>query len=322
MRAPDFWFTSASQPSIWARVLSPLGAVYAWATARRLRQVRPFHADVPVICVGNINAGGTGKTPTAIAIAQRILTRGGAPHFVTRGFGGSLVGPKRVIEQKHSASETGDEPLLLAAFAPTWVAKNRADGVRAAQDAGASVIIMDDGFQNPEVHKDISIVVVDGTRGFGNGRVIPAGPLREPAVVGLSRADFLLSVGALKQPILTDVPQLHGTLSPLQTGMIWQDMPVLAFAGIGHPEKFFATLRNMGAKIIHAEALSDHQPLTEALMTRLEIEAKLRKAQMVTTEKDAVRLPKRFRAKVLTVPVRLELHDWSSLDAALDKIGV
>lgn len=322
MQAPDFWFTPPSRPAVRARLLSPLAAIYAWATARRLRHGEPYHATIPVICVGNINAGGTGKTPTAIAIAQRIIARGGAPHFVTRGFGGSIIGPTKVIEQKHKASETGDEPLLLAAFAPTWVAKSRAEGVKAAEKAGASVVIMDDGFQNPELFIDISIVVVDGTRGFGNGRVIPAGPLREPAHVGLARADFLLSVGAIKQPIFCTPPQLQGNLVPLQTGMVWQDMPVLAFAGIGHPEKFFATLREMGAKIIHGEALSDHQPLTEALMTRLEMEAKVRKAQLVTTEKDAVRLPEKFRAKVLTVPVRLELEDWAPLDAALDKIGV
>jgi len=321
MRAPNFWFTSPDKPAILARLLSPLAAIYAAATARRLAKGTPFKATIPVICVGNINAGGTGKTPTAIAIVQRIIARGGTPHFVTRGYGGSLIGPTRVVEQMHTADETGDEPLLLAAFAPTWVAKDRQTGVSAAVNAGASIVIMDDGFQNPSVFKNLSIVVVDAVRGFGNGRVIPAGPLREPALVGLARADLVVSIGTPKQPLHFNLPHAHGMLTPLKTGMTWQDMPVLAFAGIGHPEKFFETLRAMGAKVIHAEALSDHQPLTDALMTRLEVEAKLRKAQLVTTEKDAVRLPNRFRAKVLTVPVRLEMEDWTPLDQALDRLG-
>lgn len=322
MRAPDFWYTPAEKPALRARLLAPLAALYAAATARRIANGTPFKAAIPVICVGNINAGGTGKTPTAIAIAQRIIARGGTPHFVTRGYGGSIIGPTKVIEQTHKASETGDEPLLLAAFAPTWVAKDRGAGVVAAMNDGATVIIMDDGFQNPTVHKDLNIVVVDAVRGFGNGRVIPAGPLREPVDVGLSRADLVVSIGTSKHPLEFDLPHARGILAPLKTGMTWQDMPVLAFAGIGHPEKFFETLRGMGAKVIHGEALSDHQPLTDALMLRLEAEAKLRKAQLVTTEKDAVRLPDRFRAKVLTVPVRLELEDWAPLDVALDKLGI
>lgn len=322
MRAPDFWYTDPNQPTLTARLLTPLAAIYAAATARRISQGTPYQASVPVICVGNINAGGTGKTPTAIAIAQRIISTGGTPHFVTRGYGGSLIGPVRVIEQTHRAGETGDEPLLLAAFAPTWVAKDRKAGVEAAVNTGATVIILDDGFQNPAVHKDLSIVVVDASRGFGNGRVIPAGPLREPADVGLARADLVVTIGTSDHNLHFDLPHAHGALVPLKTGMTWQDLPVLAFAGIGHPEKFFDTLRNMGAKIIHAEALSDHQPLTEALMTRLEVEAKIRKAQLVTTEKDAVRLPDRFRAKVLTVPVRLEMKDWAALDEALNRIGL
>ncbi len=321
MRAPDFWHRSADKPGVLARVLSPLGWIYAAATAHRLARGTPYRAPVPVICIGNINAGGTGKTPTAIAVAEVLIRMGVKPHFVSRGYGGSLLGPVQVQDGVHRADQTGDEPLLLAAFAPTWVSKDRAAGVQAAVHAGAQVIILDDGFQNPTVFKDLSIVVVDATRGFGNGRVIPAGPLREPVDVGLKRANLVVCIGAHEPPLEFPVPTARGQLAPLRTGMQWKDMPVLAFAGIGNPQKFFDTLTIAGANIIHAEPLSDHQPLTSALMTRLEAEAKLRRAQLVTTEKDAVRLPDAFRAKVLTFPVRLTLAEWTPLHDALAKIG-
>lgn len=310
MAAPRFWY----QPKgLFSTVLAPLGWLYAMGTARRLRAAS-YRASVPVICIGNINVGGTGKTPTTIALAQKLISMGIEPHVVSRGYGGRLEGPVRVVERTHTAHDVGDEPLLIAAFTPTWIAKDRAAGVKAAEAAGAEIILLDDGFQNPAVHKDISIVVVDAKRGFGNGAVMPAGPLREPVETGLKRADFVLTIGdqnAFDRAL--PVPRLRGSLKPLMTGMQWQGMRVLAFAGIGDPSKFFATLRSLGAEVIRGEALEDHQPLTEALMTRLELEGKTRIAQLVTTEKDAVRLPDSFRPKVLTLPVRLELEDWEPL---------
>ncbi|NBZ86600.1 tetraacyldisaccharide 4'-kinase [Rhodobacteraceae bacterium CYK-10] len=313
MRAPGFWQTGG-----WRSVmLAPLGWVYGAVTARRVR--RPgWKVPVPVICVGNLNAGGVGKTPTVVALVERLAARGRRVAVISRGYGGSLAGPVRV--GAHRADQVGDEPLLISAFCPVYVGADRVASARMAAEEGAEVIVMDDGFQNPLVVKDFSIVVVDAAQGWGNGRCIPAGPLREPVSAGLKRADVVLAIG--EGEVSASVPLVRGRVEPLAMGMPWKGARVIAFAGIGNPGKFFATLRGEGADILREVALDDHQPLSDALMKRLELEAMARGAQLVTTEKDAVRLPAAFRGRVMTLVVRLRIADWAPIEAGFARLGL
>jgi tetraacyldisaccharide 4'-kinase len=310
--APRFWYRP---PGPLLRLIGPL----APGRARAGGAQKPM--PVPVIAVGSLSLGGTGKTPTVIAIAQRLAMRGRRAHVVTTGPGAPLL----VDERVHDPAEVGDEPLLIAAFAPTWIAADPAEGIGAAARAGADVVVLDGGVPDVAVEVQARIVVEDAVRGLGNGLAWPLGPLKRRIAEGLAGADLVIAIGpgAAQQKFAADwgaalpCPVAPARLAPLETGMDWAGLDVVAFAGIGAPERFFATLRSLGANLLRAQALSDHQELTPALMARLENEAKTAHAQLVTTEKDAVRLPRAFRQKVVSLPVRLELDDWAALDALL-----
>lgn len=320
LKTPGFWYRPAG-PRAW--LLAPIGALYGWLTRCRLAVVRPQRAGVPVVCIGNLVAGGAGKTPVAIAVAEALAGRGRTVHFLTRGHGGTQRGPLAVDPARHTAADVGDEALLLAERAPTWVARDRAAGARAAAAAGAQVVVMDDGFQNPHLAKDLSLVVVDGSAGFGNGFQVPAGPLREPVARGLARADAVVVVGDDRAGIAARVAPLgvlHARLQPDDTGL--SGRRVLAFAGIGRPEKFFATLRDVGADPVQTVAFADHYPYTAEEVRHLLERAETAQAIAVTTTKDAVRLPPTLRDRVRTLPVRAVWTDGEALDTLLDRLFI
>lgn len=313
MRAPDFW---SEEPGFLAGLLTPLGAALDAAGRLRRSIARPYRAAVPVICVGNIVAGGSGKTPVALSLASILVARGIGAAIVMRGYGGSLAGPFRVDPRRHDAGAVGDEPLLAAAVAPCWVARDRAAGVVAAIAGGAAAIILDDGFQNPHVAKDLSLVVIDTAYGFGNGRLIPAGPLRERIAAGFARADSLVLIGDGTPIATSDKPVLHATLEPID-GARFAGMPVVAFAGIGRPEKFFAGLRALGATLIAGRPFPDHHPYRAAELAALRREAVAAGAQLVTTRKDWVRLPATDHHDIGVLDVALRWRDPAALNALL-----
>jgi tetraacyldisaccharide 4'-kinase len=322
MKTPGFWY--AARPTTLARLLQPLSAPYAAAVAHRLRRPPAWRPPVPVVCVGNIVAGGAGKTPVAIDLLARLRTAGIDAHALSRGHGGRERGPLRVDRARHGASDVGDEPLLLAAAAPTWIARDRAAGARAAVAAGAGMLVLDDGHQNPSLAKTLSIVVADGHDGFGNGLVLPAGPLREPVAAGLSRADALVVMGEDRRGLRRlaesrDLPCLGARLVPDGDSGWLRDQPVLAFAGIGRPDKFFATLVTLGARLAGTMSFPDHHRYTADTVMRLVERAAAQGAIPITTAKDHVRLPAEARAMVRQLPVRVAWDEPAALEALLGR---
>jgi tetraacyldisaccharide 4'-kinase len=316
MREPAFWWRKGG-----GSLLAPLAAIYgAVAWGRIQAQGKP--AGVPVICLGNLTAGGAGKTPAALAVAHLLLGARERPFFLSRGYGGRLAGPVRVDPSFHHAVDVGDEPLMLARLAPTIVARDRVAGARAARSGGASVIVMDDGFQNPSLVKDLAILLVDGRRGIGNGRVIPAGPLRAPLEIQIARAQAIIVVGPpdgaakiLDTARRFGVTVFHGRLEADRNSLAaLGKRKVLAFAGIGNPEKFFATLSEAGIEVAARSSFPDHHRYTAAEAQALSARAQAENLVLITTEKDHIRLTgdsalAALVARTSILPVRLVVDE-------------
>lgn len=322
MRAPDFWGRDGG--GLWPRLLSPVAALYAAATARRV--ARPgWRAPVPVVCVGNATAGGAGKTTVALDLGRRLAARGLNAQFLLRGYGGRLRGPLAVDPARHDSTAVGDEALLLAAERPAWISGDRAAGAQAMVAAGAQAIVMDDGLQNPGLAKDLSLLVVDGGFGFGNGRIIPAGPLREPVAEAAKRCQAVVLIGADEANAAAQLPPglpvLRARLAPGPEAALLAGKPVFAFCGIASPRKFFATLQEAGAVLAGRQAFADHYPFDDDDLRDLLAQAAALRATPVTTRKDFVRIPPAFRPQVTVVSVALEWDNPPAVEALLDELG-
>lgn len=325
MKPPRFWSGEKSNAlgNVVQAAVTPLSRLYEWAGARRIARTKPVEVSPFVVCIGNLTVGGTGKTPIAIAALNAFGDRKVTAHAVTRGYGGSLRGPVRVDPDRQTAEETGDEPRLLARVAPTWISRDRVFGARQAGVAGAKAVVLDDGYQNPRLKKDLSILVVDGEAGWGNGRVFPAGPLREPVAAGLARAEAVI----VMMPVGESAPDLRALgLAELEIPVLtaWLEPAaappegsLVAFAGIGRPQKFFDSLTAAGGQIAESRSFADHHPYSPRELAELRDLADGHDAALVTTEKDWVRIPSEYRSQVTAWPVRAAFREPERFKALL-----
>lgn len=310
-----FWH---EKPGILHTILRPVSAIYSAVTQLRLKLTTPVKLACPVICVGNLVMGGAGKTPSTIALAKVLMASGLKPQILSRGYGADVKVPTLVNPAVHLSSDVGDEPLLLGRTAPTWVYKDRRLSGQLAIDAGANVLLMDDGFQNPGAYKDISFVVVDGKQGFGNSGIFPAGPLRESVKNGLNRADAVILIGKDEHNIagLSTIPVIHARIQCVNP----EPKRVVAFTGLGFPEKFYQTLRGLRYEIATTKDFADHHPYGNEEISELVLLAKSLDAKLVTTEKDLLRIPVEFHHHIDVLKIELIFDDTDALHTILRKI--
>ena len=330
MVTPRWWYARSARPgTLLPMLLTPASWIWAAATRRRIARGAALDVGVPVVCVGNLTMGGSGKTPLAREILRRLRAQGLGAHALSRGHGGRLEGPVRVDPAVHAAAEVGDEPLMLARDGPAWISRDRAAGAQAAAAAGAQVIVMDDGHQNASLKKALSLVVVDGeTRGewpFGEGRVFPAGPMREPLAAGLARADavILMLPQGMERPdpgllrLLEARPVLTARTEPAAPPPAG---PQVGFAGVAKPWRVERALKEAGCEVADFVPLPDHAPLDEPLLKDLARRAADLGAGLVCTEKDWARLPAPWQARVAAWPVRARFEDEAAIDALLAEV--
>lgn len=324
IREPWFWREETLAAHMLSASLSPFGALYTIAQRLKHRFTTPIKTGIPVICIGNATLGGVGKTPFALMLYQLLADANLKPSFLSRGYGGTLEGPTHVNLNAHNAADVGDEALLLAAQGPCIIAANRPAGAQKAADKGADIILMDDGFQNPSLKKTFSFLLTDNNDPFGNGRVFPAGPMREPFKDALARAQALVVITKDQhEPINTALSQ-HVPTRPLFKAWLEADtlnLPkrAVAFCGIGRPQRFFDSLTRAGVQIAESIAFADHHPFSAADIARLKAVAKAANAPLITTQKDKMRLSVDDRQTILTLPVRMRLHKPSALITSLDQ---
>ncbi|WP_419903637.1 tetraacyldisaccharide 4'-kinase [Kiloniella sp.] len=324
MRAPDFW----NNRGLISTLLLPASLFYKAGGFLRQKLTKPVKVKVPVICIGNLSAGGTGKTPITRSIADILTNKGYTPHIVTRGYGGTERGPIQVQYEKHKPTEVGDEPLMLSSSLPTWVSRDRVLGAEAAIAAGADILLLDDGFQNPKLFKDLSFIIVDANLGFANGRVIPAGPLRETIPSGANRADAVVLMNSnshlSNQEIsshLAEIPVLHAQVEPVDASIAIKGKSVFAFAAIGYPQKFYSTLEQQRAVLSGTKDFPDHHQYTRSELHEIIKTAENLGAELIlTTEKDYTKIPEDFRNQIHCLPIRAVWDNPNNLMDVINKL--